>query len=732
MDLKQKLFSAGISGLKTKEFSEDQIQFISLQKWAEIITKEEHDKFETGLKNFKIYQVKTLNESITNVKIISEKSYVVKLNIEEWQMMFSSIFFKFKSIGFLIVLNFLIQDKTEYKALDDLHKIYSIPPETTKYIIKKLKKHGIVEKNEFSSIRLKKFKNGFYFNDIIQITETEKNLEKQEKQVDCVFYENTPLIKLISDEIRLNKKGVTSKRVEKMFGLQKKQSFGILKKIYEMNKSNISKIETSSGKVKRNVFFDNKMLNKTPLSNRYDYFTTNKVSALEELIFHRKAFILDNEIKNLLKEITGSTVVPERRTILRLAQRENYKIFRTINNHYIIADKNMKEDDQLILNLKNDKIKKQEKAETNIFQEFLYEKFVNNHKFILLDNKFLYSDKKVITRFLELYILKNDTNQKNFYRRFIDNLTIKEFFEIFPIKRINAFKSVTEALGGEDVEIREVHKMKNKPECIRFFCIRANSLQNNITMNRLKKLGILKQKKEEIFVLSGKKINLEAVDDKSFPYIERGKRIEMYEKIKNYNIDNYMPNCEYLIKRSYKGNDREGFLYILNNLKKKEKKEKIEHFNELPSFLRKKYVQIKESIFENKNLENIEGDGKEIDSILKYMLKKNIIRKIKDDEFQICFNTTNVFLGNKKFESCIPNVTLDLKTEKKVSEYFLFICKVVYYTLLKTGSLEVTEIQEKLKIFETFEIIEVVTFFEKFFTTFNNKGFYIISLKNLF
>lgn len=216
MSLKNKIFSFGIFGKKASELTEDELEQIKNEQWAEIMSPEQLEHFR---QNFSLALVPrpAFTDSIP-------KEYSVRMNLVAWSYYIFRKQFKMKNSGYFFILDYLITHK-EYVPASLLREKFSIDPKTMHYLCKQLIQRRIIEELKERNESYIKF---------LGISETEADEENKRSESlkinlkNIKFCNNVPLYEQIAAQIQKSANGLDSKDIFNTFGIKPKTALKFL------------------------------------------------------------------------------------------------------------------------------------------------------------------------------------------------------------------------------------------------------------------------------------------------------------------------------------------------------------------------------------------------------------------------------------------------------------------------------------------------------------------------
>lgn len=221
-------------------------------------------------------------------------------------------------------------------------------------------------------------------------------------------------------------------------------------------------------------------------------------------------------------------------------------------------------------------------------------------------------------------------------------------------------------------------------------------------------------------------------------YMSLNEREIFFEKICNVPEQQFIRECQYIINRDYGLEKKRLLMGRLSAFKKQnpslidEKSNKVDF---LPTSLQDLYVKIKKCLVSDEKIEFDLFRFEDVEMILQFMRSKKIIASncTSFDNLELTNSFKKKF--NTKFDEIFLTEDISIDKSDNYHEYYSHYFDLVFYTIMRNGSYELSKLSEDLEILECFEIEQFLTYFNTFFKleTIGNKWFVsILENDNIF
>jgi len=782
MSLKNKIFSFGIFGRKASELTEDELEQIKNEQWAEIMSPEQVEHFRH---NFSLALVPkpAFTGSIP-------KEYSVRMNLIAW---FHYIFrneFKIKSSGYFFILDYLITHK-EYVSASFLREKFSIDPKTMHYLCKQLLQKKVIEEMKERNENYVRF---------VGICETEA--DKENKRSEChkinlkniKFYNNVPLYEQIAAQIQKSANGLDSKDIFNTFGIKPKTALkflcGVCQKFPDdfkivssiENKHTVYKCFYIANLEKRNL---KKMKAITGEEDPPECDTLltpkDRQEVLKVLAEKSGHFHLSKDKIDEIARVTGYPYKIDRKNLLSNAKEAGLKVIKINTDKqpipkYIIAQPHFDE------NTIKDYCAKP-KTNLSEFYKKMIRYFVNMDKRIIQDNGYSFNtNMPADSLFSELsrHAPDETTGFVHFNYDIVTKMSVKKFYDIIKVRTLNlrarcSFELYKAYLGfwpedaqrfdnmylDEDEPRRidnRVFKLQEKVDTLclgEYIEMLPPAYQNSLRefAKPMKFLNVLK-------ALAAKNmIDLEITADNRILYcVRNGTGPEESANLEDKNAHNllfvkktltYNIVCQFL--HLVKDSSQENFLEkaetaILNNFGSPlqdllykaccgflkvspEKRFKPKSYDVSSSLDRKVYLMIKKAvIFRNiLDFSSIEeSDHVSIERILEHMNDNDIITGYRQS-----YSFLNISISQKLKDFLGDHLPSPGQSNVSDEEYYEIFASIVYKLVKTHGSVDFDTLLSKIRFLEAFELEALLEMKKDVFNKKTFEEFVFISLVNV-
>lgn len=214
-------------------------------------------------------------------------------------------------------------------------------------------------------------------------------------------------------------------------------------------------------------------------------------------------------------------------------------------------------------------------------------------------------------------------------------------------------------------------------------------------------------------------------------YISLPEREFFFSKICDIPEHRFIRECLFIINRDYDPNKIKILTARLNAFKKQmprlnEEKHEISPF--LPISLQNMYIDIKKKILFNEEIRLDQYRYQDIEIIMKYMSEKKIIHNNTTDFKNIELTAYFRKKINTKFNGIFHTPIQSDNYFSSMHQYYLKYFDLIYYTIMRRGSYEITKLSEHIEILDPFELYDFFSYFQAHFNAQAADGKIFISI----